>query len=779
MKQAKYMVLLALLMVVSALSAKDGDNVVVLTTAGEIFTYPATTFRGLDYDEAKDEYILHVGNSTERYAAAQLHHISFDDRYIVDMDSYKVPSDDDMMNPNLIVPDYDRLQVVALDTAERVATVDFMDEVPKFYVGSVIVLKTDTMAVPCYVLTHLVEGKRARITYRMAELGEMFYNQEMCFSSDVESDAKRTRASSGKIPFDEIRKLINFKNAMESFSENGVSLRIIPSLNCGGEFSFKVSKVSGIGRKKKATLEHALFKLWGTYSEEHVFALNLGGHSNALKKDKKFNIVKKGTFIWIHGIPFYFHTDVDMVAAVQAELAAQLSYRQDYVKSYTLTVGAEYDGKSNSIKPICDFTPVITQKVPVWKGSQGKVDVKAYFYPQINFTLDFILGVGLAFRPYASFAYNGKLIQGVDFNSFAFKTGLDFTANIFLYDLIQDKRIVLTEMQPKVIMEKILWSSPADLKELKAAEYSALKSKAKTPKQVYIDVAADSTIYMTYKDNLYVDYKVFDKDELMGNIVDAASGDEMCISQHWYTTMPEKMTATEAEALGSTTPTPSGVSESKYFSGNFPEYDWHPIGDTLVSRCDLAGIAHPVLTCPVPMGYSRKVVTSLVDGKGNVLKEIEREFPWEIKNFDATIEGSNFRGVIHCRKNGEYITETVTTPEGTAQFKYENKKAYVYAETLGWYPTESTLPLMEMMTVGGHIRTYDYMRWCDDNYNGVFSNKGIHFGNDTHLGRQCHRVTMDGSEIIYWQNLIVKFTSDDEKFEVTSLTVRQPDDKIE
>ena len=40
----------------------------------------------------------------------------------VDVSVYKYPGEDDTVNPNLIIPDYGKMTLVAIDTLERTAT---------------------------------------------------------------------------------------------------------------------------------------------------------------------------------------------------------------------------------------------------------------------------------------------------------------------------------------------------------------------------------------------------------------------------------------------------------------------------------------------------------------------------------------------------------------------------------------------------------------------------------------------------------------------------------
>ena len=95
----------------------------------------------------------------------------------VDPSVYKYPAEGDFMNPNLIViPDYDKVTLTAIDTLAHTATLDFAGDVPAFYKGCVIVPMKGGEAYPMFVKKAEVSGSTVRLDWRPAAIGEVFFD---------------------------------------------------------------------------------------------------------------------------------------------------------------------------------------------------------------------------------------------------------------------------------------------------------------------------------------------------------------------------------------------------------------------------------------------------------------------------------------------------------------------------------------------------------------------------------------------------------------------------
>jgi len=190
---------------------------------------------------------------------------------------------------------------------------------------------------------------------------------------------------------------------------------------------------------------------------------------------------------------------------------------------------------------------------------------------------------------------------------------------------------------------------------------------------------------------------------------------------------------------------------------------------------------------PTPIGYKNVIRTSIIDSLANPIMSIDREMPWEIKNFDATWSGpEGAGGTIEYRNGGANIYEVVTSPEGNVSFRYNRASGSTTISVAGYSKTlpQRLLPGTSCMggpdvpiateaegiNFQGFVCAWDMMYWQAHNMNPNPYAGSASFGSGEYLGYPCKTITVEGGTVFFWQNLCLHATGE-ASFNVTKLTI--------
>jgi hypothetical protein len=103
-----------LLFVPMALKAQD--QMVVVTSEGDLQVYPIADMSNFSYDAATDSYSLISGERTLTFKGKGIKQIYFADKIETDNDPYIIPKSTDTVNPNYVRPAVDSYEIVEMDT---------------------------------------------------------------------------------------------------------------------------------------------------------------------------------------------------------------------------------------------------------------------------------------------------------------------------------------------------------------------------------------------------------------------------------------------------------------------------------------------------------------------------------------------------------------------------------------------------------------------------------------------------------------------------------------
>ena len=214
----------------------------------------------------------------------------------------------------------------------------------------------------------------------------------------------------------------------------------------------------------------------------------------------------------------------------------------------------------------------------------------------------------------------------------------------------------------------------------------------------------------------------------------------------------------------------------------------HQIGEPWATQSNDDGIAYTEFTSPVPLGYRTVLRTSLLDGEGKPLLDMDREMPWEIRNYDATVSGTmGFSGTIEYRDGGKHIHEIDHAGGGTIEYTWDgtNTRMQMSLEgmSIDWvYQNEFVCPIAAIMGYNvnhnpgvfiSDMQQYDIMRWLNKEHGVEFP--GISFGETYYLGHECktmREVTPEASgTMVMYQNLVLRLLSTEGDMNVTSLKI--------
>lgn len=752
MKTLRHIMMALLLMATYIVPAWAQKNMVVVTTEGDIKAFPANQVDGIEYDQKTDSYTLFVGTQRITYAAETLHNISYDDQYLVDMDSYIVPEDDATINPNLIIPGQENTNIIELDTARYCATVEFKQDVPKLYVGSILMLQNDTIVVPCYVLTHQVSGKTARLTFRYAELGEVLYNQTIVIGEDengetvVRTEAKNVRRASGK------SLLAALKDAF-TFSLVGVTASVDMSMNVKPTYVEELTAPYGTGREKRAKAYYKKVVANGLINLDANINIKVGGGFES-SKELRFKGLQKSSLVMVGYVPLWITVKVQPVSRAEVKSSAALTYTYNFKGTVNLTATTEYNGFLDEwSKPVFDFAVDNQHEKPYYFGSEGETGVNVYpVYPELSVEIYHTVGVALAIRPYLSLKHQAVLKAGVPYSASSISLELDARGEIYKQNMfLAGSRKTLLEFGPFSLYSKDLWKSPAKVKDLGVGTTVNITPFAK--RKTHIILAEDSVI-LGYRDTTSVTYQLYDYDYIAEDYKTTANANTS-IEQQWFSDMPwdHRFPRAEDSTL---------VAQGLY-----------PVGDRINLKVPEDGKIRAHIDCPAPGGFRRVLLTRILDGNDKVINQTMREVGDEIKNFNATYRmrygGETVTGTVEYRDGGASIKNVIPTPEATVIFNYSGGLSTI--TVAGVTVPYKSLPPMAFNLARPELKEFDKMYYSKINgYNNHPDITAV--GRGEVIGLPCKTITV-GNVVTYyiWHNLCLKMDGGDTEGCILSLEV--------
>lgn len=550
----------------------------------------------------------------------------------VDTEHYIYPEKDAKMNPNLFVMNNERDEIVSVDTLSKIAVLKFGGEIPKMYRGLIVTGMTENEVYAMFVLGYKAEeGNTVTVHYRNANLNEIFFNQKLSLGgrktmtrstdNDTESTFMKTLKMLGlvetglKVQLDELD--INFDDTDFDIDLGLCDYIFGTSVKC--EFK-RILFVLGGEAKMKGSLElQPNFK-----AAKGLFAKDI-----------------KQMALWY---PLYFVTtttppvpvkidlnlDICGEINVTSEIEKAFHYAQKLGGRLKVTVGGEYDFKKGEFIPHNSLTLEVDKTKPEMKTNENvhfSIDCsvfprfKMYFYGIKHF------GVGFDFKPRTyNLEFNSCRKNDVLFFDVTAKVGTKVKSFAYVWDFEKKRNHNLAESE-ELCKEHVTWKSPDDIK----------------------DKTEDVVERMNYGGQSQCTFSVTDLAyEWDPQSMTPAAVDEMSIEVEKFGTIPDPAINPEYyEDIKKTTR--SGSLTEGWYSYGLEYHKLNKEGDVDVP-----------FKVETPAGENFKLVARILDGNGNVIKEVEHPTTVGFKNYD--------------------ITQTLTTADGTAKATYNvrNYGAYVH-----------------------------------------------------------------------------------------------------
>ena len=734
------------------------DQMVIVTCQGDMHLYPASVAETFQYDAEQDIYTLVSDGQTVSFGGQDIKQIRFADKTETAQDPLLTPKETDKYNPNFEHPEVDSYEILLMDTALCHAQVQFKEDVPQLYVGKILSLENDTAAYNCYVLTYKIIGKKADIRFRFASIEELIYNTEFVLAANPDNTYFETKSASGdplpvyrarRTPgLEAVPKVEIEKGPVKLFAEMGMSLTSADKSSLDIDAKFKLSEPrrnEKCARSFLAKIEYMGFVARGTYEKTTTLELTPRVGIN-FEKDKYLEkplFKASGKFMIPAGpvvIPLWLDLSGTLGYNIQAAIEAEMKLQQVTKTGFTLTAGMEYTREAGSLKPILDIKPVFEPQKPEILSKEGTIMARFSPYLRLDLLIDVVFGMHLDLMPYLKATYKGVERKGVnDFGSFDLEAGANLRGGLYFNAPFVDSDDYVSHTTEDFLVTK-LYHSPSDVKPVNNQKVTLCS----------YDVE-DTRDFQTYA-------------SLYDEPVTPALGQEHAVMQCQKSDFPYE------QALGKL----QHPSARRQAESVMPAtVEMHEIeGSEWATQCDDDGIAHTTFKSRIPLGYRTILATRILDGDGNIIKELEEELPWEIKNFNASVSMGGHISTIQYRDGGNNIYEHVVGEDGEADFRKQGNKVEVHTP-MGWYALpNNVMPISTCMHVlePDWIRTYDFCRW--QKKEAGRNMEGMTFGDTEYLGYKCKTVHVSTGTITYWQNLILKIEGSGEgDFHVTSLEI--------
>jgi len=734
------------------------DQMVIVTSLGDMQIYPASVAGTFQYDAEQDIYSLVSDGQTVTFGGQDIKQIRFADKTETAQDPLLTPKETDLYNPNFEHPEVDSYEILLMDTALCHAQVEFKGDVPQLYVGKILSLENDTASFNCYVLTYKTTGKKADIRFRFARIEELIYNTEFVLAGSPDDTYFETKSESGdplpvyrahRAPGLEAVPRVEFeKGPVKLFGEMGMSLTSADKTSLDIDAKFKLSEPrrnEKCARSFLAKIEYMGLVARGTYEKTTTLELTPRVGVN-FEKDGRLEkplFTASGKFMVPAGpvvVPLWLDLSGTLGYNIQASIEAEMKLQQVTQTGFSLTAGMEYTREAGSLKPILDIKPTFNPHKPEIISKEGTIMARFSPYLRLDLLVDVVFGMHLDLMPYLKGTYKGVSRKGVDdFGEFDLEAGANLRGGLYFNAPFLDSDDYLSHTTGDLLVTK-LYHSPSDVKPVDSQKVTFCS----------YDVE-DTRDFQTYA-------------SLLEEPVTPALGQEHAVMQCLKTDFPYEQVLGKQQA-----PSLRRQAEATMPSA----VEMHEIAESeWATQCDDDGIAHTSFKSVVPLGYRTVLSTRILDGDGNIIKELEEEMPWEIKNFNASVSLGGHISTIQYRDGGNYVFEHVVGEDGETDFRKQGDKVEVYTP-IGWYtvpngimPISSTMQLSDPI----QVKSYDFCRWLKKEAGR--DTEGMTFGDTEYLGYKCKTVSVSTGTFVYWQNLVLKLEAGGkDDFHVTKLEI--------
>ena len=819
------------------------DQMVVVSLPGYLHAYNVADSPSITRDNLTDSLTLRIGNETRKYAPDGIKQVYFEDKAIVDGNPYKVPQTNDYVNPNLITSDSVAYEVTQLDTIIGRARLTFEKSIPEMYVGQIYIASNDSMGLGMYLLTaDPVDNHTVDIRFRTAYLTEMLYNSQITITSnpddpylqDVEvklRDAGGSRRSSSptSMTIDPVAKVVKSVTDIANFFKDltWLSSRVSYEVDINPILIVLTGEPEKTGNElydMASKLKYASVVLSGTLTRTHTYKFNTGnfksqvmGYDREIKKIYSYNNV----VFTPAGVPVWYTLDCGVWAFAEAVIEMQFLYASKEVDTYKLAVGVEYS-RDYGLRPITKFSHTTTGEQPVVDSFIGRISGRVSPYFRFNAYLYHLLGIHADVMPFLDFdaAVYNKL--NTDYHYVKTDYGLALRGGLFLSiptRFFGDDQVTPLFTLKKDLIKKKLWYHPDTLEvspDDVRAQFTSFKHTVKsrlTVKGVYAigeeaklpinngtEGAVESQCYANFLESVAKNVELSEEDLNFGQTIDmGAQMAKMRLPEKIKNRMPKFLFGNdkdrydlvaqlnkEPKAPLRTTKRGQEINVEKA-TGGLAE-GLFKVGEPKGTQCDENSVADVELEWPTPIGYTNVMRTSILDKDGKPIMSIDREMPWEVKNFDAAWSSpGNGHGTIEYRDGGEHVTEVVWGGDGTSvKFIYTRSsgsttviaQGYSFTQPQRMLPGTSCMgspdiPIAvdaEGMHFKGFVCAWDMMYWQAHNVTpNPYAGKAS-FGQGEHLGYPCKTITTEEGTLYFWQNLCL-YALGESTFKVTSLNI--------
>ena len=681
--------------------------------------------------------------------------LQFDD---VDPAVYKYPKEGDKVNPNLIIPDYDKMSLEEIDLEAHTATLRFTGDVPSFYKGCVIVPVKDDEAYPMFVLSAETQGNTVHLEWRAAAIGEMVFNTSLGAAAVNNAATK----AEDKKKLDMVLAVLNHIDAGLFFNFKGITLNLKPDVDVDtGKPEIQEGKSINAPEKSMKAIFTGTARTGATWGLEPSAKKSL-----EYKKPLKQSIFHKCIIIWTSfGIPIPVDFDVDLMAWIAFEIKAGcIKYSQDLDYTATITMGGTMDFETGKFTPVHSFTSSLEKSKPtVEYEAEVDASLTASIYPRIKTYVCKVKYVGLQadVKPIVGQVdFHGSYKEGHLLHSFETSLRTDVAFNAYLTDPRNNETHYLFEEEPTISKEWVRWKHPEKLTNLD--ENKDMRGSFNRENEIKVqvqDLDWDGARTVPAPDT-----PVCVEVEPFGSIPDPISNPGYY--SNWEMSSPDGISGAPAARL-------SALRLSLHKGGAIPggSDGWYSYGKTYVELGKDGTLPVPTKV-EVPAGFAYKYVIRMLDGKGDVLEEVEKEIPLAVKEYTIkhriSGDGESLEPVCVISNYGKDAVEDTEMPEGChghVEYHGSSISGYLDVPIAGKVPVQAFFGngtwLIRNHPVGpdGGLFTtsegQDFVWWA---YSKGLTNTlyGCHFSLVDFHGLPCTHVTGgDIGSLYYFQNIFL------------------------
>lgn len=657
----------------------------------------------------------------------------------VDPSVYKYPAEGDFMNPNLIViPDYDKVTLTAIDTLAHTATLDFAGDVPAFYKGCVIVPMKGGEAYPMFVKKAEVSGSTVRLDWRPAAIGEVFFDTTIGTGTETKAGDKKSALGVvlGALKHFDAGFIFNFK---------GVDLDLDANIEVeiGKPVVKKGTSINSPVKKMRAVFT-------GTVTTGAEVGLEVKGKASAeYNKPLKESIFHKGIVLMCYAVPVPLDFDVDLMAQMAVEVSGAVRHVRDYTYKATVTFGGTMDYETGVFTPEHSFKTSLTRGDPKmeWSG-EVHASVVGSIYPRLKVYLFKFKNAALRLdlKPIVGqINLHGKYKDGKFLHGYELIIRSELYLNAY-YQEITNPENIHNYMKDDFHLE---W------------EWSRLKQPAKL-----LAAEEDQPLRGSYNTTSSLSVQVRSEED---NQTVAPYPDE----PFWVEAQPQSTLPEVTKAPRVVRPRADG---------------WYPY-EPVYFEMDGEGNADMPVNVPVPAGCGLRYDFRLLDGQGETVDSFSREVETAVKEYKIKNTIDTEDGILYpvctARDYGEYLQEKVDLSEGvvsTMTWDHGKLSGTMYIPGYGEVPNPggvflgpgTWLARNQHGAAGGgewctQLEAFDYAWWANENGLGN-SLEGAHFVKEEYHGLPCTKMfSAETGTMIYYTNILLFWKADGMEVRTTSL----------